>query len=148
MLKRLIVLLAVLALVTGCGGSSLKLKKVDLAQKVFGLGNYIPQKTTEFKSGDRITLYVQVSGFASEQEGDKFVTWPIETIKVRNSKGRLIFTQEVYTDMKSFDVQTSELVLPAEVTLTGEPGVYHIEGIVEDGITGGRAMYELAVTIK
>ncbi|NLI40865.1 MAG: hypothetical protein GX421_06775 [Caldisericales bacterium] len=141
-------LLAATFVVAGCGQSSLKLVKAEFAESVKGLNDYVVAERTTFKSGETINIYVQVQGLQSDPDGDKFTSWPIETVKVRDSKGRLLFTQKAFSDMKTYDEKQTEFVLPFQVTLTGEKGPYRIEGIVEDGITGERLTFELGLMLE
>ncbi|MBP6926835.1 MAG: hypothetical protein KBC08_00840 [Caldisericia bacterium] len=141
-------LLAATFVVAGCGQPSLKLVKAEFAESVKGLNDYVAAKKTTFKSGETLNVYVQVQGFQSNSDGDKFTSWPMETIKVRDNKGKLIFTQKVFSDMKTYDEKQTEFALPFQVTLTGEKGPYRIEGIVEDGITGERLTFELGLTLE
>lgn len=141
-------LLAATFIVAGCGQPNLKLVKAEFAESVKGLNDYVAVEKTTFKSGETINVYVQVQGFQSNPDGDKFTSWPMETIKVRDSKGKLIFTQKVFSDMKTYDEKQTEFALPFQVTLTGEKGPYRIEGIVEDGVTGERLTFELGLTLE
>ena len=134
--------------IASCGVANLQLIKLDLANEVIGINNYKPAGSNTFTKGEKFFIYAQVDGFSSDQVGEKYVSWPIQTIKVRDANGTLLMAQDICKDKREFDQPTTEFALPAELSLSGEKGVYHIDVIIEDGITGERLFEQLAVQIE
>jgi len=150
-MRKCILLIMSVALViamAACGEVKLQLIKLDLATEVVGINNYKHAISNTFTKGEKFFIYAQVDGFTSDQVGEKYVSWPIQTIKVRDANDTLLMAQDICKDKREFDQPTTEFALPAELSLSGDKGVYHIDVIIEDGITGERIFEQLAIQIE
>lgn len=145
---KFIALVMTVLLFASCGQQNLQLVKFDLAKSINGLNDYEPAGKTTFQLGEAIFLYTQVKGFSTQQDGDKIFAWPIETVKVRDAKGKLLMSQDVQKEMVELKENTDELMLPAQITLTGAEGPYRVEIIVEDAFTGERLFNEVGITLE
>lgn len=141
-------LIMVVMLFASCGEQNLQLVKFDLAKSINGINDYEPAGKTTFQLGETIFIYTQVKGFTTQQDGDKIFAWPIATVKVRDAKGKLLMTQDVQKEMIELKENSDELMLPAQITLTGSEGPYRVEVVVEDAFTGERLFNEIGVTIE
>ncbi|HOO97485.1 MAG TPA: hypothetical protein PKV16_07535 [Caldisericia bacterium] len=151
MLKKLLMAVFVVILVAGCagGGVNLSLDTLVFASDVTRMGDFTKLEDTNFIENQKVFVMAVVSGFASEQTGeDAWSSWPIVTLKLRNSEGKLLNTTQPFTDMVETEVEQTEFKLPSEVTISAKSGDYTIEVIVEDGITGERATGELKFKVS
>ena len=149
MLKRLMITAVVVIFVTGCGSNSLSFDTLTFASDVTKTGAYTKLTDTEFKENQKVFVVAEVSGFASEQIDDTtWTSWPVVTLKLRNAEGKLLNTTQSYTDMVETGAAQTEFKLPSEVTITAKPGIYRLEVIVEDGITGERVTGELRFDVE
>ncbi|HPF49450.1 MAG TPA: hypothetical protein PLP35_07100 [Caldisericia bacterium] len=150
MLKKLLMAVFVVILVAGCaGGVNLSLDTLVFASDVTRMGDFTKLEDTDFTENQKVFVVAVVSGFASEQTSeDAWSSWPIVTLKLRNSEGKLLNTTQPFTDMVETEVEQTEFKLPSEVTISAKSGDYTIEVIVEDGITGERAMGELKFKVR
>lgn len=147
-MTKFLALIMVVLLFASCGEQNLQLVKFDLAKSINGINDYEPAGKTTFQLGEAIFLYTQVKGFTTQQDGDKIFAWPIATVKVRDSRGKLLMTQDVQKEMIELKENTDELMLPAQITLTGAEGPYRVEVVVEDAFTGERLFNEVGITLE
>ena len=147
-INKFLVLVFFVVFLVSCGTQSLQLVKFDLAKSIKGMGDYEPAGKTSFQSGETIFLYTQVKGITTQEDNGKMYVWPITTVKVRNSQGKLIMSQDVQKDMVEVAQKTDEIIAPAEITLTGNVGAYRVEVVVEDGFTGERIFNETGITLE
>ncbi len=145
MLKKtsLFITSILIVLLVGCGGGNLKLDSVQFANSVTKFGNFTKIEDTTFKKNQVVYVVAVVEGFISEKSGDKYSSWPIMTLKLRDENGKLLNTQQPFKDIIDNDEEVVDYRLPSQVKLETPPGQYSIEVIVEDGISGDRITSEL-----
>jgi hypothetical protein len=147
-IAKFLAIITIVLLFASCGQQNLQLVKFDLAKSINGLNDYEPAGKTTFQLGETIYLYTQVKGFTTQKDGDKIFVWPITTVKVRDAKGKLLMTEDVQKEMIELKENSDELMLPAQITLTGAQGPYRVEVVVEDAFTGERLYNDIGIILE
>ncbi len=145
---NLILVFVILISVIGCSGETLNLISLQFASSVTKFGNFIRIEDATFSQNQTIYVVAVAEGFISEKTKKGYSAWPILTLKLRNAEGKLLNTQQPFSEIIDSEEEVTDFRLPAEVKLKTPPGDYVIEVTVEDGVTGERVESELHFEIK
>ena len=115
--------------------SSLDVRNLAFCEKVDGFGNYSPFKTTAFKPGTDVCLYVEIDNFSVEQVGDHYRTelqaeYTITDGTGRRIKNKLPVAKEECRNRRHDYFISYVLTIPEDLPA----GKYTLQLIVEDVI--------------
>jgi len=143
----LLIILIVLALVSGCGKTttntstgSLKIDDFIFCSEIAGDRDFIKRDDKTFSKDENVLIYTEVSNFTPKDVSGKFEYWPVVEVEVKDPQGNSIIQRQKIIDEK-LEISTKAPYLYFPITLTfpadSPDGKYEVTAYFED-INSGR----------
>jgi len=135
----LLIILIVLALVSGCGKTAniegLKIDKFVFCSEIAGDRDFTERDDKTFSKDENVLIYAEVSNFTTKDVSEKFEYWPVVEVEVKDPDGNYIIEKQKIIDEK-LETSTKAPYLYFPITLTfpadSPDGKYEVTVYFED----------------
>jgi len=145
----LLIILIVLALVSGCGKTttntstgSLKIDDFIFCSEIAGDRDFIKRDDKTFSKDENVLIYTEVSNLTPKDVSGKFEYWPVVEVEVKDPQGNSIIQRQKIIDEK-LEISTKAPYLYFPITLTfpadSPDGKYEVTAYFEDMNSGREA---------